>query len=130
MFRSATDHHQGANFFLVKISELNMWVFIRGDRLLIEMCQSTFKFFNVWHFKLMFYYIQVHLLDHCTLLLSIFNIYYNTFWPVRPSSCSTQYKTLVKLIATLIIKILFVTDGLLWQNLGIVQKKIKIGIEV
>jgi hypothetical protein len=31
MFRSATDHHQGAHLFLVKITELKMWVFIRDD---------------------------------------------------------------------------------------------------
>jgi hypothetical protein len=30
MFRSATDHHQRAHLFLVKITELKMCIFIRG----------------------------------------------------------------------------------------------------
>jgi ABC-type phosphate transport system permease subunit len=30
MYHSATDHHQGAHLFLVKITELKMWIFIRG----------------------------------------------------------------------------------------------------
>jgi hypothetical protein len=34
------------------------------DQLLIETCRSAFKCFNEWHFKLMFYYIGVHLLAH------------------------------------------------------------------
>jgi hypothetical protein len=29
MFQSATDHHQGAHLFLVKITELKMRIFIR-----------------------------------------------------------------------------------------------------
>jgi hypothetical protein len=37
MFRSATDHHQGAHFFLVKITD--------DDQLLIETCQGVFKCF-------------------------------------------------------------------------------------
>jgi hypothetical protein len=36
------------------------------DQLLIETCRSVLSVFNVWHFKLMFYYIEVHLLDHYT----------------------------------------------------------------
>jgi hypothetical protein len=31
MFRSVTDHHQGAHLFLVRITELKMCIFIRGD---------------------------------------------------------------------------------------------------
>jgi hypothetical protein len=34
--------------------------------MMIETCRSAFKCFNVCHFKLMFQYIQVHLLDHYT----------------------------------------------------------------
>jgi hypothetical protein len=34
------------------------------DQLLIETCRSVFKCFSVWHFKLMFYYTEVHLLAH------------------------------------------------------------------
>jgi hypothetical protein len=30
MFRSATDHHQGAHLFLIKITALKMWIFILG----------------------------------------------------------------------------------------------------
>jgi hypothetical protein len=31
MFRSATDHHQRTYLFLVKVTELKMWIFIRGN---------------------------------------------------------------------------------------------------
>jgi hypothetical protein len=31
MFRSATDHYQGAHLFLIKITELKIRVFLRGD---------------------------------------------------------------------------------------------------
>jgi hypothetical protein len=34
------------------------------DQLLIETHRSAFKCFSVWHFKLLFYYIEVHLLAH------------------------------------------------------------------
>jgi hypothetical protein len=44
MFRSATDHHQGAHLFLVKITELKMCVFIRGD---VVMWQHDMLCFNV-----------------------------------------------------------------------------------
>jgi hypothetical protein len=116
MFRSATDHHQGVQVFLVKITELKMWVFICGDvvmrqhniqciymvygvvrradcchittsphmnthililwfylgthelpdddQLLIETCRNYFNCFSEWHFKWMFYYIEVYLLAH------------------------------------------------------------------
>jgi hypothetical protein len=75
MFGSATDHRQGAHLFLVKITELKMWISVRGygvmrqhnvfcfyvvfgvvrradsaelpddDQLLIETCRSAFKCF-------------------------------------------------------------------------------------
>jgi hypothetical protein len=34
------------------------------DQLLIEICRSAFTCFSECHFKLMFYYIDVHLLAH------------------------------------------------------------------
>jgi hypothetical protein len=34
--------------------------------MMIEKRRSDFKRFNLWHFKLMFRYIQVHSLDHYT----------------------------------------------------------------
>jgi hypothetical protein len=42
------------------------------DHLLIETCRSAFKCFSVWHFKLMFYYIEVHLLAHYIQRIEIF----------------------------------------------------------
>jgi hypothetical protein len=36
------------------------------DQLMIETCRSAFECFNVWYFKLMLYYVQVHLFDRYT----------------------------------------------------------------
>jgi hypothetical protein len=36
------------------------------DQLMIETYRSDFKCFNVWHFKLIFYYMEVYLLDRYT----------------------------------------------------------------
>jgi hypothetical protein len=61
MFRSATDHHQGAHLFLVKITELKMRVFIRGD---VVMRQHNMHLFlrGVWCGEAC----SLHLLDHYT----------------------------------------------------------------
>jgi hypothetical protein len=44
MFRSATDHHQGAHLFLVKIAELKMRVFIRGDVVMRQHNIATYEY--------------------------------------------------------------------------------------
>jgi hypothetical protein len=41
------------------------------DQLLIEICRSAFKCFSEWHFKLKFYYIDVHLLAHYIQLIKM-----------------------------------------------------------
>jgi hypothetical protein len=76
---------------------------------MIETCRSAFKCFNVWHFKLMIYYTQVHLLDHYTQW---------KFW-IFDASSWLFYTKFVTMHSHLNIKIqysIYSTAALIWNN--------------
>jgi hypothetical protein len=60
-------HHHIATYdthILIQWFQLETYELPDDDQFLIETCRGAFKCFSEWHFKLMFYYTDVHLLAH------------------------------------------------------------------
>jgi hypothetical protein len=62
--RITTSPHMNTHILIQWVQLLGTHELPDDDQLLIETCRSAFKCSGEWHFKLMFYYIEVHLLAH------------------------------------------------------------------
>jgi hypothetical protein len=70
MWRCGDAAHMNTHI-LIKWFELGTHELPDEDQVLIETCRSAFKCFSLRHFKLMFYYIEVHLLAHYIQLIKM-----------------------------------------------------------